>query len=278
MTRRTQVIEHLEQHPNLAEVVGVLAQLSHIRDADLPLLASAWTDLPAARAARALALSPDSPLVLEVLAAFDALSALFADDVRGEATYLTVPPAEVRTALCAVRDAIAASYAQPVLSPGAYAALLAPWRSVYPTTTVREPDLGPRAAQVKELLSVLPLLSERCHDGAGRALYDALADRAFAGQDDRATATEHAFDAAVLTSRRRVWALVRRTGTESLGRPCLRCRSTPTSDDPDLRRVLTLCLDAACALLVADALPDGTTRVLTDPVLSLIPLQRDPSS
>jgi hypothetical protein len=41
---------------------------------------------------------------------------------------------------------------------------------------------------------------------------------------------------------------------------------------------MTLCLDAACALLVADALPDDTTRLLTESVTSLIPLQRGPSS
>jgi len=39
--------------------------------------------------------------------------------------------------------------------------------------------------------------------------------------------------------------------------------------------VLELCLDAACALLVADALPDNWTDLLTEPVTSLIPLQRE---
>ena len=278
MTRQPQVIAELARHPNLAEVVGVLAQLAHIRDDELPQLAAAWTDPPSVREARARALSPDSPLVLEVLASFDAVGTLFADDVLGEAGYLTVPPAQVRTALCAIRDAIAAAYAQPVLSRAAHDALLAPWRAVYTSSTVREPDLGPRTEQVKELLSVLPQLSARCHDDVARTLYDALSDRAFVGESDRAAATEHAFDAAVLTSRRRVWALVRRTGAESLSRPCRDCRRTESPNDPDLRRVRTLCLDAACALLVADALPDDTTRVLTDPVLSLIPQQRDPSS
>jgi hypothetical protein len=40
--------------------------------------------------------------------------------------------------------------------------------------------------------------------------------------------------------------------------------------------VLELCLDAACALLVADALPDECTDLLADPVLALIPHQRMP--
>lgn len=276
--RRTEVIEDLTDHPNLSEIIGVLAQLAHIRDDDLPRLAQAWQDTQVVRTARSAALSPDSPLVLEVLSAFDAVSALFADDVRGEAAYVTVPTAQVRTALCAVRDAIAGAYAKPALSRDAHAALLAPWRSVYPTTTVVEPDLGPQSAQVKELLGLLPSLATRCHDEVSRSLYDALCDRAFVGEQDRTSASEDAFDAAVLTSRRRVWALVRRTGAESLGRPCPQCRTTVAGDDPDLRRVLELCLDAACALLVADALPDPVTRLLTDPVTSLIPVQRDGSS
>jgi len=277
MGRRGAQISGLEQHPNLAEIVGVLAQLAHIRDEDLPRLAEAWTDITLVREARSAALSPESPLVLEVLAAFDALGALFADDVRGEASYLTVPTDVVRSAMCAIRDAIAATYAEPILTRAGHRALLAPWRAVYPTATILEPDLGPRAEQVKQLLAALPTLSSRCHDQASRALYDALADRSFADESDRAAATGQAFDVAVLTSRRRVWALVRRTGAESFGRPCPSCRSQ-LPDDGELRRVMTLCLDAACALLVADALPDSTTELLTAPVTSLIPQQRDASS
>ena len=83
----------------------------------------------------------------------------------------------------------------------------------------------------------------------------------------------------MLTSRRRVWALVRRTGTEGLSRPCVDCGPVTTrtaDDDRETARVLALCLDAACALLVADALPDTSTGLLADPVLELIPVQRQP--
>ena len=76
------------------------------------------------------------------------------------------------------------------------------------------------------------------------------------------------------TSRRRVWALIRRSGTEGLSRTCPTCRSTP--DERDTSRVLTLCLDAACALLVADAVPDDLIALRTTPVQALIPLQRRP--
>ena len=279
MARRTAMVERLEDHPNLVEVLGVLAQLAHIADDDLPRLADSWTNTVAVASARDRALSPESPLVCEVLAAFDALSALFADDLAGEASYLVVEAGVVSTALKAVRDALAAVYARPILTRAEYTALLAPWRAVYPRPTVDEPDLGPRSEQVKALLGLMPLLAGRCHDETGQALFEALVDRSFADETDRADAVESAFQAAVLTSRRRVWALVRRSGAEGLSRPCSSCRRSPGLEtDRDHQRVMALCLDAACALLVADALPDATTDLLTEPVSSLVPLQRRPDS
>lgn len=278
MSRRTsQTIAVLDEHPNLAEIVGLLAQLAHVRDSDLPLLAAAWDNSTRVAAARHVALSPDSPLVVEVLAAFDAITALFADDLRGEAAYVTVDTEVTVTAVKAVRDAVAAAYARPVLAPGDHAALIRPWRAVYPESTIDEPDLGPHSDEVKQLLSLLPMLSTRCHDSDVRRLYDALVDRSFADESDRAEAREAAFQAAVLTSRRRVWALVRRSATEGVCRPCQLCR-VPVAEDRDLQRVTTLCVDAACALVVADTLPDATTSVLTEPVRSVIPLQRGAST
>lgn len=279
MARGPSMIDRLEDHPNLSEVLGVLAQLPHIADADLPRLAAAWVDGAGVAPARDRSLSPDSPLVCEVLAAFDALDALFADDLAGEAAYLVVDPDVVSTALKAVRDALAAAYARPVLTRSEHSALLGPWRGVYPQSTVTEPDLGPRAEQVKALLAVMPVLAGRCHDEAGRAVFAALVDRSFADEGDRAEALQTAFQAAVLTARRRVWALVRRSGAEALSRPCTSCRRpTGATREPtgDQVRVMTLCLDAACALLVADALPNAVTDVLTAPVEILVPLQRRP--
>lgn len=277
MSRRSSTISVLNEHPNLAEILGVLAQLAHIRDDELPRLAAAWENTAAVAHARDRALSPDSPLVLEALAAFDALGALFDDDIRGEAAYVTVACDVTATALKAVRDAIAASYAQPILSRADFTALMRAWRVVYPAATVDEPDLGPRGDQVKALLAMLPTLATRCHDEETRRLYDALVDRSFAAESDRADARAEAFRAAVLTSRRRVWALVRRSGTEGLMRACRDCSGV--DDNPrESERVMTLCLDAACALLVADTLSDDMTRLLTEPVTSLIPQQRGWSS
>ncbi len=271
MARRG-TVARLEEHPNLSEILGVLAQLAHVADGDLPLLAEAWTNDAFVADARDVALSPDSPLVLEVLAAFEAVDALFEEDLLGEAAYVTVDPVVTTKALKAVRDALAGVYARPVLSRTDYAALLRPWRAVYPQATVDEPDLGPQAETVKALLSVLPRLAVRCHDADSRALYDSLVDRSFVDERDRAGARDTAFQAAVLTSRRRVWALVRRSGAEGLSRPCYDC--SPCTDERDAARVLALCVDAACALLVADAVPDDLIELLTAPVRSLIPLQR----
>lgn len=274
MAKRSGTIARLEDHPNLPEILGVLAQLAHVSDAQLPALASAWANDATAAEARDRALTPDCPLIVEVLAAFEAVSALFDDDLRGEAAYVTVDTAVTTIALKAVRDAIAAAYAKPVLSRVQHASLMRPWRSIFPAGSVDEPDLGPNAQGVKELLAALPRLANRCHDTDSQAVYDALVDQSFVDESDRAGARESAFQAAVLTSRRRVWALVRRSGAEGLGRPCPTCRRP--GDEREDARVLQLCLDAACVLLVADALPTELTQVLTRPVARLIPLQREP--
>ena len=281
MARRTSLIDRLENHPNLDEILGVLAQLAHISDADLPRLAEAWSNTSAVAEARDRALSPNSPLVLEVLAAFEAISALFDEDLRGEAAYVTIDPAITSLALKAVRDGVAAAYARPSLTRAEYALLLRPWRTVYPVATVDEPDLGPRSGEVKALLAALPQLAHRCHDTTGQALYEALVDRSFTDESDRADARAAAFHAAVLTSRRRIWALVRRSGAEGLSRPCTECRRGPgtvMTGGREEARVMALCLDAACALLVADTLPDSSVDVLLRPVSALVPQQRRPDA
>ena len=68
------------------------------------------------------------------------------------------------------------------------------------------------------------------------------------------------------------WRLVRRSGIKSLNRYCATCRQRERDDDT--ARVLTLCVDAACGLLVAGALDDEIVDVLVAPVQCLIPAQR----
>jgi len=145
--RRTTEIVALDDHPNLPEILGVLAQLAHVSDADLPRLAKAWHNTVFLAEARARALSPDSPLVLEVLSAFEAVQALFADDLSGEEDYLSVEPEVASVALKAIRDAIAASYARPVLSRTEHSALMAAWRVVYPIDLVEEPTWASAATR-----------------------------------------------------------------------------------------------------------------------------------
>jgi hypothetical protein len=266
-------IDALEQHPNIDEILGVLSQLPHIGDAELPLLAQHWKNSAHIAEARSCALSPDSPLVIEVLACFEAVVALFDDDLAGEADYVTVDPAVTTTALKAVRDAIAAAYAKPILSHSQYAALIKPWRRIFPAQAYAEPYLGPNTAQVKALLANMPQLAMRCHDEKGRRLYDALAHTASTVDSDlRDTARAEAWRAAVLTSRRRMWAMLRRSGLEAITRRCTTCGNTETSGSQ--RMVLELCMDAACGLLVADAIDDTFTDILTIPLSMLIPGQR----
>jgi hypothetical protein len=274
--RTTGALECLEDHPNSAEIRAVLNRLPHIADDDLPRLADAWRNTVPLAEARAKALTPDSPLVLEVLAAFEAVQSLFAEDVRGDEPYVTVEPQVTTVALKAIRDAIAAAYARPILSRGEHQALARAWRSVYPVDLAGGPHLGAKADDVTALLAALPRLALRCHDPAAASEYAHILD--IASVLDRgmhSAARDESWRAAVLTSRRRLWGLVRRSGAEGMGRYCPQCHQR--NDGDDAAAVLTLCLDAACAMLVADAIDDTFLDILTLPVTSLIPGQRPPA-
>jgi hypothetical protein len=270
----------LDEHPNLAEILGVLAQLAHIEDRDLPRLAAAWDNTVALADARAHALGPDTPLILEVLAAFEAVQSLFAEDLCGEADYVTVDPQITTVALKAVRDAIAGAYARPALRGGDHAALMRAWRVVYPTTALDQPDLGPEGDRVRALLATTALLASRCHDRAAADLFVRLGELAGRGDERiREAARTEAWRAACLTSRRRLWQLVRRSGLHGMRQLCPTCPPDQrvTVDTSEEAQVLGLCLDAACALLVADAIDDNLTDVLVLPLSELIPAPR-PSS
>lgn len=270
---RQRTIDSLDGHPNLTEILGVLAQLPHVTDADLIALAAAWHNTVPVADARSRALGADSPLILEVLATFDAVQALFAIDVAGGADYPTVDPAVATTALKAIRDAIAAAYARPVLRRADYAALIGAWHSVFPVQRHEEPDLGPQARRVKAVLAVLPFLAQRCHDEDAAGLFDRLHGLSLSLDSGmRDAARQEAWQAAVLTARRRVWELVRRSGMEGLGRFCPRCRR-PAGGSAEVA-VLELCLDAACALLVTDAVDETYVEILTLPLEELIPAPR----
>jgi hypothetical protein len=271
--RTTAPIDSLDTHPNAAEICGILSRLPCMADSDLPLLAEAWHNTAVLTAARRRSLEPDSPLIVEVLACFETVQSLFADELRGGDDSLTVDTAIAATALKAVRDAIAAAYARPILTAGEHSALIKAWRSVYPTDDLTEPDLGSRAADVTSLLAAIPRLAAHCHDAGAAAEYASiLLAGATIDEDVRCAARDEAWHAAALTSRRRVWQLVRRSGVEGLGRYCPICRQRRR--DEDTARVLTLCVDAACGLLVAGTLDDDIVDILIASVQCLIPSQR----
>jgi hypothetical protein len=274
MILRARRVDRLEEHPNLRGILGILAQLVHTNDDELIRLAAEWRNSPQLAVARDKALAPDSPLIVEVLAAFDALSAIYADDLSG-AEYVTVDPAITATALRAMRDALAGAYARPVLSRSEYAALLRPWRTVYPRARSHEPDLGPAGAEVKRVLAALPLLAGRCHDAGSLEVFDGLLTTALTRDEDaHQHAMEAAFDSAVLTGRRRVWTLVRRSAAEGFWRMCPHCRRLATAEDASAdHRVMELCADLACVLLVEDLLDPVLFAQLTLPLHALIPLQ-----
>jgi hypothetical protein len=146
--RSSRWVSSLDLHPNLAEILGVLSQVPRLTGGDIANLAQGWRDTHFLHVARAHALGPDTPLVLEVLATFERVDRFFreelsrSDDFRnddfrsddllsddGAAT--AVKPQVVKHALHAVRDAVAAVYARPILSRAEYMALIGPWHRAF---------------------------------------------------------------------------------------------------------------------------------------------------
>jgi hypothetical protein len=262
-------ITSTETHPHCAEILGVLAQVVHLDDEGLRRLALAWHDTPEVARARDKALQPDTPLILEVLSAFDSLAGLFADDLAGTAPYITLPAPTTALALKAVRDAIAAAYARPVLAPQEYAELSAPWHAVYPDRRMQMPDFGPQHHEVLALLTSIPGLSCHRHDPEAERLFANLLVHA-RGLDAEAhgCAVESAWQAAVLTGRRRLWFLASRSAHEGYDRACGPCARI--ADDED-RAVLAVCLGVVAAMLVRDVLDTTSADTLLAPVASLLP-------
>lgn len=270
------VYRSLVEHPNAPVVREVLARLAQVTDSDLCRLAASWRDSLDIASARAAALCVEGPLILEALAALDAVSEVFADDLKGEPWAAPLQRSVVRLALKAVRDAIAAAYARPVLDPRQYAALMTPWLTVFPKLGTGEADYGPRSAEVSRLLEMLERLSTRCHDSAAAVRFDRLVVTA-AGRDAAALApaTAAAWSAAVLTGRRRTRALLRRSAREALLRGCTVCGGRPGRDQLVVSDALAVVSDAIDALLVSDAVDRGLVDVLVLPVMDV--LARDPA-
>ncbi|HVE98931.1 MAG TPA: hypothetical protein VNA12_07105 [Mycobacteriales bacterium] len=269
MTARA--ISTLEDHPNADEIVGVLALMVQLSDAEISALAVAWRDTDVTADARAQALDADTPLVLEVLAAFDSLAYLYADDLDGEASYVTLPAPVTALALKAVRDAVAAAYARPSLGARQYDALIAPWRTVFPSGAAQAPDFGPQHHDVLSLLGVLSSMACRSHDvEAGRRWSSVLELGGRVDLERHGDAVDQAWDAALVTQRRRLWGLVSRSGQEAFYRRCAHCERSGHEADA---AVLALCLGAVVGVMMGDVLDDDARALLVAPLEALAPYQ-----
>jgi len=266
----------LEDHPHLADVRALLGAVPHLTDVQLRGLAARWRNAGRTAAARAHALSPDTVLVVDVLRAFGELPVLFADDLEGQAPYLGVEAGVVGVALKAVRDAIAGVMARPVLSRGEFVALTAPWRCAVGPPEVGSGQCAPVAVQ--GLLTAASGLATRCHDPRAARTWDGLLVRAMTRDEGtRDVALREAFGAAVLSERRRVWALLRHHArSPALAGRCGWC-TAPAADRRDGERVGDLVADAFCGLLVADLLSTRALDALLAPLAGLIPVPRSPS-
>jgi hypothetical protein len=132
-------VASLHLHPNLPEILAIMRRLHDLTEHELVGLARGWRDTTYLSLVRDHALGPDSPLVIEVLSAFDQVDAVFEDELwvadaidaanGGDGSDTAVKRHVVNTAVKAIRDALAAAYARPILARGEYAALMGPWRS-----------------------------------------------------------------------------------------------------------------------------------------------------
>jgi hypothetical protein len=271
----------LDEHPNLCEILDILGRVPRLTEREIARLARGWRDNTFLAEARHRALSPDSPLVIDVLAAFDRVDAVFFDDLD-DSSEGTLPL--VNTALKAIRDALAAAYARPVLTRAEYIALIGPWRRTLPSVDERVAPAGivTRTAAVEDLLEAFAGLRARCHDARSRDLFDKLVDAASHRDPEAiAVAREAAWTSAVASSRRRQWMLLRQTVHDALNRSCEVCdgpaqtETVETAETVELVRAL--CADAVCGILMADALETTTMRALVDPAARLLPSPRTPA-
>ena len=86
--------------------------------------------------------------------------------------------------------------------------------------------------------------------------------------ESHANAIESAWQAAILTGRRRLWFLASRSANESYARGCGPCARLVTDDD---KAVLAICLGVVAAMLVRDVLDSESAETLLAPVAALMP-------
>jgi len=117
-----------------------------LTDREFARLADGWRDNTFLAKARDHALSPNAPLVVEVLTAFERVDAILFDPAPLDAEQtddgepavrhalgVALRPQLANSALKAIRDALAAAYARPILGRAEYIALIGPWRRLFPS-------------------------------------------------------------------------------------------------------------------------------------------------
>lgn len=125
---RRRPVTELVRHPNLDEITGIVGQIPLLGDEDLCLLGRAWLNTTEVVHARARALDPDCPLVVDVLRAFESISTTFRDIVAA-----TERQADAGSGVKALRDAVAGSFARPRLTRREHKVLLRPWHTAFPS-------------------------------------------------------------------------------------------------------------------------------------------------
>lgn len=240
-------------HPSPDAVAAVLDRVPDLTERELRDLADGFGDGMHAATARARALDPDLPWILDVLQVFDICERLYAGEPSPDS------PELIAQALRGVRDAVAAAYAQPVLRRADHAALMRPWRHAVRDRLTELPPAVQRA------LGELRALPARCHDPAASARWNELALIALGrDSDEHRVAVESAHVLAVAAGREMAWQAVRRCATEAISRRCTACGTRP---DLGSLRVLALAVDASCGLLVSDLVAGPALRTLSLPLL-----------
>lgn len=134
---RRRPVTELVQHPNLEEITGIVGQIPLLGPDDLHLLGEVWQNTTEVANARERALSPDCPLVLDVLRTFESISANFHETLAD-----ADDPEMVSTGLKALRDAVAGAFARPALTRREYKVLMRPWRTAFPAPRLDVGDIG----------------------------------------------------------------------------------------------------------------------------------------
>jgi len=134
---RRRPVTELVSHPNLDEITGIVGQIPLLDVDDLRLLGESWSNTTEAAQARARALDPECPLVVDVLRTFESITTTFRDTVAESDC-----PELAGSGLKALRDAVAGAFARPSLPRRGHKVPLKPGRTAFPAPRLDTGDIG----------------------------------------------------------------------------------------------------------------------------------------